>query len=107
MDVAEQPEWRQCERSHGSRRRRRGRLPPRRLTSRPGSEWSTLCSLVVAGVVELGLILAVVYARRTASRSGDGNVAFRLSGGDLQLSTPYTNHTTAADVPDLCGAIPR
>ncbi|KAL3185943.1 hypothetical protein MRX96_028812 [Rhipicephalus microplus] len=71
------------------------------------AEWSLLCSLVVAGVVELGLILAVVYARRTVGGSGDSNVVFRLSGGDLRVTTPYTNHTTAADVPDLCGAIPR
>ncbi|XP_075743939.1 scoloptoxin SSD14 [Rhipicephalus microplus] len=79
----------------------------RSVSPRRGSQWSLLCSLVVAGVVELSLILAVVYARRIVGGSGDSNVVFRLSGGDLRVTTPYTNHTTAADVPDLCGTIPR
>ncbi|KAH6934442.1 hypothetical protein HPB50_024231 [Hyalomma asiaticum] len=75
-----------------------------RRLARPESQWSTLYSLVVAGVVELSLILAVVYVRRTGGRN---DARFHLSSGDLRVVTPYTNHTTAADVPDLCGAIPR
>ncbi|XP_077508476.1 scoloptoxin SSD14-like [Amblyomma americanum] len=75
---------------------------------RGGRSWLLLCSLGAAGVVELSLILAVVYARRLgAGDDGEGDLVFRVSEDQLRLVTPYTNHTTVADVPEICGAIPR
>ncbi|XP_049520838.1 scoloptoxin SSD14 [Dermacentor silvarum] len=71
------------------------------------TKWSMLYSLVVAGVVELSLIVAVVYMRRMGSGGEGDDRVFRLSGSDLRMVTPYANHTTVADVPGLCGAIPR